>query len=40
MGCEYESFKWAIENRFELIHDNDWTFTRMDTKLGSPIFYT
>ena len=22
------------------MHDNDWTFTSMDTKLGIPTFYT
>ena len=35
MGCECESFKWVIVNRFLLIHD-DWTFTSMDTKICSP----
>ena len=23
-----------------MIHDDDWTFTNMDTKIGSPRFYT
>ena len=30
----------VIVNRFELIHDDDWTFTSMDTKICSPTFYT
>ena len=25
---------------FLIIHDDDYTFTGMDTKIGSPIFYT
>ena len=35
---------WILEsdivNRFWLIHDEDWTFTSMDTKIGSPTFHT
>ena len=33
-------FEWAIVNRFQLIHDDDWTFISMDAKIGSPTFYT
>ena len=33
-------FEWAIVNRFPLIHDDDWTFNSMDTKIGSQTFYT
>ena len=31
---------WTIVNKFYLIHDDDWTFTNMDTKIGSPTLYT
>ena len=33
-------FEWVIVDRFYLIHDDDWTFTNMDTKIGSPTFYS
>ena len=32
-------FEWVIVNRYQLIHDDDWTFAGMDIKIGSPIFY-
>ena len=33
-------FEWHIVNKFELIYIDDWTFTGMDTKIGSLSFYT
>ena len=33
-------FEWAIVNRSWMIHDDDWTFTSMETKFGRSIFYT
>ena len=30
----------AIVNRIELMHDDDWAFTSMDAKNGSPTFHT
>ena len=33
-------FKWAIVNKMWLIHNYDWSLTSMDTKIGSPTFYT
>ena len=40
MGCECQSFEWDIVNRFWLIHDDDWTLTKTDAKIDSPIFHT
>ena len=33
-------FVWAIVNITYLMHDDDLTFTSMDTKIGSPTFHT
>ena len=33
-------FESAIVNKLKLIHIDDWTFTSMDAKIGSPTFYT
>ena len=40
--CECESLNGLSEiiNRLYLIHDDDLTFTSMDTKIGSPTFDT
>ena len=32
--------EWAIVKRVYLMHNDEWTFTSMDTKIGSPIFHT
>ena len=37
MGFDYE---WAIVNRLQLLHDDDWTFTSMNSKADSPTFYS
>ena len=33
-------FELAILNRFKLIHDDDLTFTSMDTEIDGPTFHT
>ena len=33
-------YEWAIVNKFEFIHDDDWTFTSMNTEIGSQTFYS
>ena len=39
MGCECESLNGTIVNRFQVIHDDDWTFTSMDKNWQSNIFH-
>ena len=39
MGCESRSFYGLLQIDFLLIHEDDWTFTGMDTKNDSPTFY-
>ena len=39
-GVRIWIFEWAIVNRFQLIYDDDWSSTSMDTRIGSPTFYT
>ena len=39
-GLGMRIFEWPIVNRFKLIHDDDLTFTSMDTKNGCPTYHT